>query len=50
MDFDLTEDQKEIKGVARELLSARSPFAKVRQAAEDLAGMPPPSGDAPGRD
>jgi alkylation response protein AidB-like acyl-CoA dehydrogenase len=34
MDFDLTEDQKEIKGVARELLSARSPFAKVREAAE----------------
>ena len=34
MDFDLTEDQKEIKNVARELLSARSPFAKVREAAE----------------
>jgi alkylation response protein AidB-like acyl-CoA dehydrogenase len=34
MDFDLTEDQREIKGVARELLSARSPFAKVREAAE----------------
>jgi alkylation response protein AidB-like acyl-CoA dehydrogenase len=34
MDFDLTEDQREIKGVARELLGARSPFAKVRQAAE----------------
>jgi alkylation response protein AidB-like acyl-CoA dehydrogenase len=34
MDFDLTEDQKEIKGVARELLAARSPFAKVREAAE----------------
>jgi alkylation response protein AidB-like acyl-CoA dehydrogenase len=34
MDFDLTEDQKEIKNVARELLAARSPFAKVREAAE----------------
>ena len=34
MDFDLTEDQKEIKTVARELLTARSPFAKVRAAAE----------------
>jgi alkylation response protein AidB-like acyl-CoA dehydrogenase len=34
MDFDLTSDQKEIKGVARELLTARSPWAKVREAAE----------------
>ena len=34
MHFDLTEDQKEIKRVARELLADRSPFAKVRQAAE----------------
>jgi alkylation response protein AidB-like acyl-CoA dehydrogenase len=34
MDFDLTEDQKEIKNVARELLAARSPMAKVREAAE----------------
>jgi alkylation response protein AidB-like acyl-CoA dehydrogenase len=34
MDFDLTEDQREIKDVARELLAARSPFAKVREAAE----------------
>ncbi|HEX4012131.1 MAG TPA: acyl-CoA dehydrogenase family protein [Solirubrobacteraceae bacterium] len=34
MDFDLTEDQREIKDVARELLTARSPWAKVRQAAE----------------
>jgi alkylation response protein AidB-like acyl-CoA dehydrogenase len=34
MDFDLTEDQKEIKNVARELLTARSPWARVRQAAE----------------
>jgi alkylation response protein AidB-like acyl-CoA dehydrogenase len=34
MDFDLTEDQREIKSVARELLGARSPIAKVRQAAD----------------
>ncbi len=34
MDFDLTEDQKEIKHVARELLAARSPLARVRAAAE----------------
>jgi alkylation response protein AidB-like acyl-CoA dehydrogenase len=34
MDFDLTEDQKQIKNVARELLAARSPMAKVREAAE----------------
>jgi alkylation response protein AidB-like acyl-CoA dehydrogenase len=34
VDFDLTEDQKQIKGVARELLAARSPFAKVREAAQ----------------
>jgi alkylation response protein AidB-like acyl-CoA dehydrogenase len=34
MDFDLTDDQREIKNVARELLGARSPFARVRQAAE----------------
>jgi alkylation response protein AidB-like acyl-CoA dehydrogenase len=34
MDFDLNNDQKEIKAVARELLTARSPFAKVREAAE----------------
>ena len=34
MDFDLTEDQKQIKDVARELLSARSPMSKVREAAE----------------
>ena len=34
MDFDLTDDQKEIKRVARELLAARSPWAKVREAAE----------------
>jgi alkylation response protein AidB-like acyl-CoA dehydrogenase len=34
MDFDLSEDQKEIKDVARELLAARSPWAKVREAAE----------------
>ena len=34
MDFDLTEDQKEIKRVARELLGSRSPLGKVREAAE----------------
>src|ERR1035437_4508690 len=34
MDFDLTQDQKEIKAVARELLTARSPFAKGREASE----------------
>jgi alkylation response protein AidB-like acyl-CoA dehydrogenase len=34
MDFDLTDDQKEIKRVAKELLAARSSFAKVREAAE----------------
>jgi alkylation response protein AidB-like acyl-CoA dehydrogenase len=34
VDFDLTEDQREIKGVARELLAARSPMAKVREAAD----------------
>jgi alkylation response protein AidB-like acyl-CoA dehydrogenase len=34
MDFDLTDDQKQIKGVAHELLAARSPFGKVREAAE----------------
>jgi alkylation response protein AidB-like acyl-CoA dehydrogenase len=34
MDFDLTEDQREIKSVAHELLGVRSPIAKVRQAAD----------------
>src|ERR1700743_1766540 len=34
MDFDLTEDQSEIKRVARDLLSARSTMARVREAAE----------------
>ncbi|HEV7176361.1 MAG TPA: acyl-CoA dehydrogenase family protein [Solirubrobacteraceae bacterium] len=34
MDFDLTDDQKDIKRVAKELLAARSSFAKVREAAE----------------
>ncbi len=34
MDFDLSEEQREIKGVAHELLSARSSFARVREAAE----------------
>jgi alkylation response protein AidB-like acyl-CoA dehydrogenase len=37
MDFDLSPEQREIKDVARELLSARSPFAKVREAAQDGA-------------
>jgi alkylation response protein AidB-like acyl-CoA dehydrogenase len=35
MDFDLTEDQKEIKTVARDMLAARSPFEAVRSAATD---------------
>ena len=34
MDFDLNDEQKEIKRVAHDLLGARSPFSKVRQAAE----------------
>ncbi len=34
MDFDLTEEQREIKRVARELLAARSPLSRVREAAE----------------
>jgi alkylation response protein AidB-like acyl-CoA dehydrogenase len=34
MDFDLTEDQHEIKRVARDLLGARSTMARVREAAE----------------
>jgi alkylation response protein AidB-like acyl-CoA dehydrogenase len=34
MHFDLTEDQREIKRVARELLAERSPMARVREAAE----------------
>ena len=34
MDFDLNDEQKEIKRVAHDLLAARSPFAKVREAAE----------------
>jgi alkylation response protein AidB-like acyl-CoA dehydrogenase len=34
MDFDLTEDQKEIKSTARSLLAARSNWEKVRAAAE----------------
>ncbi len=40
MEFDLTEDQREIKNVARELLSARSPMSKVREAAEAAAYDP----------
>jgi alkylation response protein AidB-like acyl-CoA dehydrogenase len=34
MHFDLTDDQRDIKRVARELLADRSPMAKVREAAE----------------
>jgi len=34
VDFDLNEDQREIKSVARELLGARSTWARVRKAAE----------------
>lgn len=34
MDFDLTEDQKEIKNVASQLLAARAPMSKLREAAE----------------
>jgi alkylation response protein AidB-like acyl-CoA dehydrogenase len=34
MDFDLTEDQKEIKRTAKDLLAARSPWEAVRAAAE----------------
>jgi alkylation response protein AidB-like acyl-CoA dehydrogenase len=34
MDFDLNDEQKEIKQVAHDLLASRSPFGKVRQAAE----------------
>lgn len=37
MDFDLTEDQKEIKSTARSLLEARSPWNKVREASESGA-------------
>jgi alkylation response protein AidB-like acyl-CoA dehydrogenase len=37
MHFDLTEDQKEIKRVAHELLAERSPMARVREAAESAA-------------
>jgi alkylation response protein AidB-like acyl-CoA dehydrogenase len=41
MHFDLTEDQKEIKRVARELLAARSSFERVRAAAEAGADYDP---------
>jgi alkylation response protein AidB-like acyl-CoA dehydrogenase len=34
MDFDLNDEQKQIKQVAHDLLTARSPFSKVREAAE----------------
>jgi alkylation response protein AidB-like acyl-CoA dehydrogenase len=34
VDFDLSREQREIKDVARELLTARSPMGRVREAAE----------------
>jgi alkylation response protein AidB-like acyl-CoA dehydrogenase len=34
VDFDLTDDQQAIRNVARELLGARSPLARVREASE----------------
>jgi len=34
MDFDLNDEQKQIKQVAHDLLESRSPFPKVREAAE----------------
>jgi alkylation response protein AidB-like acyl-CoA dehydrogenase len=34
MNFDFTDDQREIKRTARELLASRSPFEKVREASE----------------
>jgi alkylation response protein AidB-like acyl-CoA dehydrogenase len=37
MEFDLSEDQREIKRIARDLLAARSPWDAVRTAAEDGA-------------
>jgi alkylation response protein AidB-like acyl-CoA dehydrogenase len=40
VDFDLTDDQKEIKNVSRELLRARSPLSRVREAAEAAAYDP----------
>ncbi len=40
MDFDLNDEQKEIKQVAHELLASRSPFSKVREAAEAGAYAP----------
>ncbi len=40
MHFDLTEDQREIKRVAHELLADRSPMARVREAAESATYDP----------
>lgn len=37
MDFDLSQDQKEIKRTAKDLLAARSPWEAVREAAESGA-------------
>jgi alkylation response protein AidB-like acyl-CoA dehydrogenase len=40
VDFDLTPDQREIKNVARDLLTARSPFTQVREAVAVNAYQP----------
>ena len=40
MDFDLNDEQKEIKRVAHELLAVRSPFPKVREAPRPAAYDP----------
>src|SRR5947209_14644365 len=40
MHFDLTEDQREIKRVAHELLAERSPMARVREAAQGAEYKP----------
>jgi alkylation response protein AidB-like acyl-CoA dehydrogenase len=40
VEFDLTEDQREIKNVARDLLGSRSPMASVREAAEQATYDP----------
>jgi len=37
MNFDFTDDQRDIKRTARELLASRSPFEKVREAADRRA-------------
>ncbi len=40
MNFDFTDDQREIRRTARELLTARSPMERVREAAEEGAYDP----------